>query len=82
MSAPILLAAPSAAPVVTISVLLLLLLLLIAGMLCYFTEHRWSTLTLGVLIGLYLTGDFANGVKGAVAQTVIAITSGLSNSLG
>ncbi|MFD8034678.1 hypothetical protein ACFV3F_39290 [Streptomyces sp. NPDC059717] len=80
MSAPILLAAPAAAPVVTISVLLLLLL--IAGMLCYFTEHRWSTLILGVLIGLYLTGDFADGVKGAVSQTVIPIASGLSGALG
>ncbi|MCI3276252.1 hypothetical protein [Streptomyces cylindrosporus] len=80
MSAPILLAAPAAAPAVTISVLLLLLL--VAGMLCHLTEHRWSTLVLGVLIGLYLTGDFADGVKGAVSQTVIAIASGLSGSLG
>ncbi|MCX5332107.1 hypothetical protein [Streptomyces sp. NBC_00140] len=80
MSAPILLAAPAAVPVVTVSVLLLLAL--VAGMLCYFTEHRWSTLILGILIGLYLTGDFAAGVKGAVSQTVIAIASGLSDSVG
>ncbi|MET8808143.1 hypothetical protein [Streptomyces sp. NPDC004546] len=80
MSAPILLAAPAAAPTVTISVLLLLVL--VAGMLCYFTEHRWSTLMLGILIGLYMTGSFADGVKGAVSQSVVAVVSGLSNSLG
>ena len=80
MSAPLLLAAPAAAPAVTVSVLLLLLL--IAGMLCHFTDHRWSTLVLGVVIGLYLTGDFADGIKDAVSQTVISVASSLSNGLG
>lgn len=61
----------------------ILLALVITGVvLCTYIGHRWSTLIVGILIGLYLSGDFAEGAKTFVSKTVIAIVSGISSVVG
>jgi hypothetical protein len=50
--------------------------------LCTYVGHRWSTLIVGVLIGLFLTGGFAESTKTIVSETVISVVSGISASVG
>ncbi|WP_405807463.1 hypothetical protein OG729_20115 [Streptomyces sp. NBC_00210] len=68
------------APVVTVPILLALLVTGIV--LCTYVGHRWSTLIVGVLIGLFLTGGFAESTKTIVSETVISVVSGISASVG
>lgn len=72
--------AAGAAPVVTVPILLALLVTGIV--LCTYVGHRWSTLIVGVLIGLFLTGGFAESTKTIVSETVISVVSGISASVG
>ncbi|MFF4735318.1 hypothetical protein ACFY2W_05365 [Streptomyces sp. NPDC001262] len=76
---PTLLAAP-AAPAVTVSITLLLIVLGIA--MCVWVGHRWSTLLVGLLIGLFLTGtSIADGTKKAVTTVATSTLSMLSDAV-
>ncbi|MER5887272.1 hypothetical protein ABT160_25910 [Streptomyces sp. NPDC001941] len=76
------LAAPAAgaSPAVTMSVLFLLIAA--AVVMCLWVGHRWSTLVLGVLIGVYLTGPVADTTKSVVAQVIGIAVSGISQAVG
>ncbi|MFI2077007.1 hypothetical protein [Streptomyces triculaminicus] len=79
---PVLMAAPAAAsvPVVTVSITLLLIAVGIA--MCVWAGHRWSTLLVGLLIGLFLTGTgFADGAKRAVTTVATTTISALSEAV-
>ncbi|MGP3952636.1 hypothetical protein [Streptomyces sp. 7N604] len=82
MNTALMLAAPAAdsSPAVTVSVLLFLIA--IGVVLCVYVGHRWSTLITGILIGLFLTGDFADTTKTVVTQILTSTVNGISNSVG
>ncbi|MFC5719861.1 hypothetical protein ACFP1Z_06670 [Streptomyces gamaensis] len=72
--------AAASAPVVTVSVTLLLIVVGIA--LCVWVGHRWSTLLLGLLIGLFLTGtSVAEGTKKAVSTVATTTVHALSEAV-
>ncbi|MFF4220027.1 hypothetical protein [Streptomyces nondiastaticus] len=78
---PTLATAPvAAAPAVTVSITVLLAAIGIA--LCVWVGHRWSTLIVGLLIGLFLTGTgFAEGTKKAVTTVATTMLSALSEAV-
>ncbi|WP_369377086.1 hypothetical protein [Streptomyces sp. cg36] len=64
-------AAASTSAVVTVPVVAALV---IAGIvMCTYIGHRWSTLIVGVLIGLFLTGPVAETTKSVVSQIAVAL---------
>ncbi|ARZ71191.1 hypothetical protein SMD11_5612 [Streptomyces albireticuli] len=72
--------AAAAAPAVTVSITVLLVAIGIA--LCVWVGHRWSTLVVGLLIGLFLTGTgFAEGAKKAVTTVATTTLSALSEAV-
>ncbi|MFG2144264.1 hypothetical protein ACGFRG_08695 [Streptomyces sp. NPDC048696] len=76
------LAAAAAGPSLAVTVPILLMLLTAGIVMCTYIGHRWSTLIVGVLIGVYLSGSFAESTKSVVSQVVTAAVSGLSNAVG
>ncbi|GHF42496.1 hypothetical protein GCM10010218_24560 [Streptomyces mashuensis] len=79
-SPPLVTLAAASAPVVTVSLTLLLITVGIA--LCVWVGHRWSTLIVGLLIGLFLTGTgFANGTRKAVTTVATTAINALSEAL-
>lgn len=71
--------AASASPVVSVS--LTLLFIAIGITLCMWVGHRWSTLIIGVIIGLFLTGTFAEGTKSTVTTVVTSTINSVSKSV-
>ncbi|MBT2367145.1 hypothetical protein J7E88_17980 [Streptomyces sp. ISL-10] len=72
--------ASGSSPVVTVSVLLVLIA---AGVvMCTYIGHRWSTLIVGILIGLYLSGTVADTAKSVVSQVLTATANGISSAVG
>ncbi|MFE0037434.1 hypothetical protein [Streptomyces sp. NPDC059015] len=82
MNAPLLAAgaASGSSPVVTVSVLLVLIAA--AVVMCTYVGHRWSTLIVGVLIGLYLSGSVADTAKSVVSQVLTATFADISSAVG
>ncbi|MFE9405294.1 hypothetical protein ACFYNY_26750 [Streptomyces sp. NPDC006530] len=68
------LAAAAAGPSPAITVPVVIALVIAGIVMCTYVGHRWSTLIVGVLIGLFLTGPVAETAKSVVAQIVIALT--------
>lgn len=75
------LAAAAASPSLAVTVPILLMLLATGIVMCTYIGHRWSTLIVGVLIGVYLSGGFAESTKSVVSQVVTAAIGGISQAV-
>lgn len=72
--------ASGSSPMVTVSILLVLIA---AGVvMCTYIGHRWSTLIVGILTGLYLSGSVADTAKSVVSQVLTATANGISSAVG
>ncbi|MFD9629914.1 MULTISPECIES: hypothetical protein [Streptomyces] len=68
------LAASAAGSSTAVTVPIVIALVIAGIVMCTYVGHRWTTLIVGILIGLFLTGSIAETVKSVVTQIVIALT--------
>jgi hypothetical protein len=67
------LAASAAGSSTAVTVPIVIALAIVGIVMCAYIGHRWSTLVIGILTGLFLTGPVAETVKSVVSQIVVAL---------